>query len=123
MIGVTFFGFRLDAGCLFDEQATRHHHPHRNIERDVTRHAMDSACACHQSHARFRQTETCMFRRNDNVAGQRDFASAAQGESIHRRDDRLVDVIPRYNSGKAEPYIPGAPNRLEARRGPTTGLN
>jgi len=44
--------------------------------------------------ARFWESEAGVIRRDDDVAGERNFAAAAQREAIHRGDNRLVDIEP-----------------------------
>src|SRR5208282_5937239 len=62
---------------------------------------MDAAGRRHQADARFRQSEARMLGRDDDIAGKRDLESTAERESIHGRNDRLIDVVARGDSGEA----------------------
>src|SRR5579864_316224 len=67
----------------------------------MAREAMDSAGARHQSDPRLRQAQARVVGGDDDVAGERDFASAAQRKAVDRGNDRLGDVEARGDAGEA----------------------
>ena len=77
------------------------HHAHRDLERNMARQPMDPARAGHQADPRFRQPETRMVGRDNDVASERDFESAAQREAVNRGDDRLDDIVAVGDPGEA----------------------
>ena len=80
--------------------ASGHHHAHRNFERDMARQPMHSAGAGHQADPGFGQAEARMFGGDNDVAGERDFESAAEGKAVYGGDYRFDDIVTRGNSGK-----------------------
>src|SRR5205823_303799 len=53
---------------------------------------MHAARASDKAHTWLRQSKTCMFGGDDNVAGQRDLEASPNGETIDRRDNGLVTL-------------------------------
>ena len=71
------------------QPAAREQHFHCNM----IRNALGQLDACRIGNgaaANFRQRKTGMIRRQNNVAGQRNFKSATTANTIHSADNRLV---------------------------------
>src|SRR6266851_10053283 len=87
-------------GFLGAERLGGEHHAHRDLERDMAWQAMDAARTRHQTDARLREAQARMLGGDDDVAGERDFASAAQREAVYGGDDRLGDIESRRDAGE-----------------------
>jgi hypothetical protein len=89
-------------------------HAHGALEADQAGQAMQSAGERGKADARFGQGEGGVFRSDNQVAGQRDFKTAAHGDAIDGGDDRLVAIETVREAGKAA----GVPAALAALRLP-----
>src|ERR1700689_1663673 len=89
-------------------------HAHRALEPDLARQPLQSAGQGREADARLRQREGRILRGDDEVAGQRNFKTAAHGDAVDGGNDRLVEVETRGEAGKAA----SVPAALAARRLP-----
>src|SRR5207244_11569184 len=90
------------------------YYAHGAFQADLARQPLQAAGERGQSDARLGQGEGRIFRRDDEVAGERDLETAAHGHAIDGGDDRLVAVEARGEAGEAA-LVPAA---LAARRLP-----
>ena len=65
------------------------HVAHGDLERDVAREAVDTTGSGHQADSRLGQAEAGVVGGDDDVAGHRHLAAAAEGEAVDRGDHRL----------------------------------
>src|SRR2546428_4400540 len=83
------------------DPAAGQQHAHRGLERDRARQPMHAALERHAADARLRQSELGVLGRDDDVAGQRQLEAAAQREAVHRRDERLGQIMAKRQSAEA----------------------
>src|SRR4029077_12119593 len=67
----------------------------------MARQAMDSAGARHQADPRLWQAQARVVGGDDDVAGERNFASAAQRKTVDRGDNWLGGIEARGDAGEA----------------------
>ena len=84
--------------------------------RQPPRQALDAARVGDDAEADLRQRESGALGRDDEIAGEREFKSAAEGEAIDRGDDRLVEIEELGQAGEAARAVIGA-RALPFRRG------
>src|SRR5208282_5229771 len=77
---------------------------------------LDAARIGNDAEADLGQRECGALGRDDQIAGERKLKSAAEGEAIDRRNDRLVEFEKLRQAGEAARAVIGA-RRLPFRRG------
>src|SRR6185437_5986368 len=99
--GDDFVGEPPSMGFGGRDMAPGQHHPHGDFQRNMLRHPMYTAGPSHQADARLGKSEAGVFGGDDDVAGERDFTSAPEGEAVDGGDNRLGDIEAGGNAGEA----------------------
>src|SRR5438876_1010146 len=69
--------------------ASRQDQTHRELQGDVTRQPMHAARGGHEADARLGKAQARRLPGHDDVAGKRDLEATAEGDAVHRGDQRL----------------------------------